>query len=76
MECSLSFLDSDRQSGSKNIQAAVVRQLQVIYARHDAGEIIIGGVWRFAGATDNGKNRGETLEACKGYTSQNPSWLE
>ena len=56
MEGSLSFLDRDQKALPKDFQAAVIGQLEIVDTRHDTGEVVIGRVWRFAGAADNGEN--------------------
>lgn len=63
MEGSLAFFDRHGQPFSKNIQAAVVGQLEVIHARHDTGQIVVWRVWWFAGSANDCKDGCETLEA-------------
>lgn len=52
----MSFFDRDQKAFPKNFQAAVIGKLEIVDTRHNAGEIVIGSVWRFAGAADNGEN--------------------
>lgn len=63
MECTLSFLDRDRQSLPEDIQTAVIGQLEVIDTGHNAGKIVIGRVRVFAGTAYNRENWRQTLEA-------------
>lgn len=53
MECPLAFFDRHVESISEDFLVAVVWQLQIIHARHHAGEVIIWRVRGFAGSTDN-----------------------
>ena len=52
----MSFFDSDQKTLPKDFQTAIIGQLEIVDARHNTGEIVIGRVWRFAGAADNGEN--------------------
>lgn len=63
MECTLALSDGNRQSLAKGVQAAVVGKLQVVDTGHDTRQVVVGGVWRFAGPTDHSEDRSETLEA-------------
>jgi hypothetical protein len=65
VEGTLTLSNSNGQPLSKNLQAAVVWQFEVVHTRHDAGKVVIGSVRRFTGTTDNGEDRGETLETWK-----------
>lgn len=62
VECSLSLFDGNGQSRLESIQAAVIRQLEIVDTGHDTREVIIRRVGRLAGATHYGEDGGEILE--------------
>lgn len=64
MECSLSFLKSDRKTFFEDIQIAVVWELQVVHASHNTGQVVVRGIGRLAWAAHDCKDGGETLETC------------
>lgn len=59
----MSFFDRDQKTLPKDFQAAIIGQLEIVDARHNTGEIVVGRVWRFAGAAYNGENWCQTLKA-------------
>lgn len=62
MECALALLDSDRQSLLEGLQTTVIWQLEIVDAGHDTGEVIVGRVGWFAGATHHSEDRCKALE--------------
>lgn len=69
VECPLSLPDSDRKPLLEGVQAAVIRQLEVIDAGHDTGEIVVRCERRLAGTAHHREDGCETLETC-GDTNQ------
>lgn len=67
MEGALALLDGDGESSLEGLQVAIVREFEVVDARHHTGEIVIGCIWVFAWATHNGEDGSETLESCLQY---------
>ena len=63
MEASYTLLDSDPQLFPHHFLGAVLRQLEIVDAGHNAGKIIIGGQRCLVRFSDDCKGRVQTLEA-------------
>jgi hypothetical protein len=56
---------------AQNLNSAVIRHLQVIDARHDRRQVVIGCEGWFAGLANNRKHWRESLEACGSISMMN-----
>lgn len=65
METSLSLLDSCVQPLLQDPNVAVIGHLEVVDARHDRRQELVGSVGRFGGFADDGEEWGERFEACE-----------
>ena len=64
MESSLSLLYRDRQPLLEDFEGGIVRELEVVDAGHNTGEVIVRSERWLARFTDHGEKRCQTLEAC------------
>lgn len=64
MERPLALLDRCKELLPQIIHVRVVRQLEVIDTRHDAGEIVVRDVWRLARLADHREHGVQLAEAC------------
>lgn len=67
MESSLSLFDSGVHAALHNFQVGVVRQLEIVDACHDAGKVVVGGVWWFTWLADYSEQRRKVFKACTFY---------
>lgn len=62
MECPLSLLDSDGESLLEGVQTAIIRQLEIVHAGHDTGEIVVRSVRGLARTAYHREDGCKTLE--------------
>jgi len=63
VEGSLALLDSGEELLPHDVDVGVVGQLEVVDARHDAGEVVVRRVGRLARLADHREHWGQALEA-------------
>lgn len=64
MESTLSLLDSGIHAALHDFQIGIIRQLEIVDARHNAREVVIRGVRWFAWLADYSEQRREVFKAC------------
>lgn len=64
MKGSLSLFDGSVHAALHDFQISIVRQLKVVNACHDAGEVVVGGVRWFTWLADYSEQRRKVFKAC------------
>jgi hypothetical protein len=64
VESALPVTSSHTEPLPQNAHIAVIRHLEVVDARHDGREVVVGCVRRFAGFAYDGEHGCESLETC------------
>ena len=77
MECALALLKSGEELLLESVHVGIVGKLQVVDARHDAGEVVVRRVVAFAGLAHYGEHGRQAPEACgevSSVISMDDSW--